>query len=389
MITTIYNVGHGETINIRIKKNNQTIIRDFGRSRFAKHTDFSCSLARLIYCSSCFRFLYDASSVNNTDAVLSHAHEDHFNGFEMLYKLKYKNIFDNAYIPYLSKDDFNSLGGILIKYSLFLFRYYGSKNIIAANAKHWLLAAPIMATISKNLWCVTAGYQVSHWGKSNKILWPLAVPEDYVSKLEKQWNKYLEDNDESVEFLNNEAEEIRKLLMPFYSTKNDGLEFNSDTTASVINRIESILDRSFNIDQKFSSPSRLNTYAYKYTIDNHSLIFEIGDTGNEQLFLSDADDKTTNLMLNYNKIKNKNYNMIKAGHHGNRGAKALVKNGITGNSVVNSCGPAKSDWKGPDIEYKKVSEKLFCTDWNNSSAKWIQATKIKYIIPNRCFIRIP
>ena len=271
MKTTIYNIGHGETINIKI--NNQIIIRDFGRSRFAKHTDFSCSLARLVYCSSCFLFLYDTSHSNNTDAVLSHAHEDHFNGFEMLYKLKHINIFDNAYIPYLSMENLDSLGGRLIKYSLFLFRYYGSKNIIATNAKNWLLAAPIMAIISKNLWCVTAGHTVSHWGKSNKILWPLATSEEYVIKLKKQWDKYLENNDVNTEFLNNEAEEIRKLLMPFYSARNDGLEFNSDATTGVINRIESILNRSFNIDQNFSSPSRLYTYAYKYTIDNHSLIF--------------------------------------------------------------------------------------------------------------------
>jgi ribonuclease BN (tRNA processing enzyme) len=88
MQTTFYNVGHGEAIFIDLG-NRRGIVRDFGRSRFAKHTDFSVSIPRILSCDCCrfypWYLLKHYPHCKQSDAILTHAHEDHFNGFRELY----------------------------------------------------------------------------------------------------------------------------------------------------------------------------------------------------------------------------------------------------------------------------------------------------------------
>ena len=391
MRTTFVNVGHGETIFIKLfEKKLYGIVRDFGRSRFAKHTDFSSSLKRIINCKNCCPlFGFYLWHPEKIDAVLSHAHEDHFNGFKMLYDIDEKEIFQNAYIPWLKMTDLNSLGGLLIKYSIFLYRYYSLNTTISHNAQNWLLATPVMAALSKKLWCVSAGHNVKQWDQKNRILWPLPVTKKYDKDLEDRWTKYLKKNNLPDNFLEEEAEKIRKYLSHFYSEspeEQEGLENNEELIENTIATIISIITEPLpeQLITTLSSPIGLNNYSYKPTIDNHSLIFEIGEKENETLFLSDADDKTVESMLQYNGIKKKNYNLIKSGHHGNRGGAALKNQRITSDAVINCCGPSHPNWKGPDQNYKNVSSTLLCTDWHDNSGKW--ANKSAFFIPEDCFI---
>ncbi|MEI6892171.1 MAG: hypothetical protein V5783_08375 [Pontiella sp.] len=336
------------------------------------------------------------------DAVLSHAHEDHFNGFKLLYDNACKNVFENGYIPWFAMSDLDALGGILIKYSLLLYRYYSDSSIIAAHAKHWLLAAPVMASVCKKLWCVCAGDQVRSWDVPNKILWPPRPSQGqpqpsqgHEDELQKKWSAYLDKNGLPDNFLSDEAEEIQAILKRFYGTSPGNPqrdELSSEKVDQAITTINTVLTRNESRAEfsalKWSSPRHLYYKKYKPSIDNHSLIFEIGEPGNDGLFLSDAHDQTIKKMLTLNTLNDKQYKFIKSGHHGNRGAKELLAHNVSGDVVVNCCGPASSNWKGPDDNYLRVSkEVVVCLDWNNNSKKW--QNKKGYFHPQECYFRIP
>ncbi len=380
MDTYFFNVGHGETILIELYRSMRTrwIIRDFGRSRFAKNTDFSLSIPKLTNHVWCRRYPIDIfrhphNYVPFVDAVLSHAHEDHFNGFHALYEQGHQNVFGNAYIPMFRMDDLNSLGGVLIKSSVLLYRYHGPDHPIGQNARNWLLATPVLAGLSKNLWCVSAGHVIDDWGYPNRVLWPPARNID-SREYHQMLNWYLDKNSISREELDEDSERIRMQLHSYYSDnveKSEGRMFNREQVAGCIATIDEVLRMGFEKNnEELSSPDGLYDFVFKPTIDNHSLVFEIGNNDEEYLYLSDADNPTVKLMLEMNKIHDKRYRIIKAGHHGNRGAGALIKHRITADEVINCCGPAKSDWKGPDSKYKSVSDNLICTDWYYNNTKW-------------------
>lgn len=379
MCTHFFNVGHGEAVLIETHSNGEPrwILRDFGRSRFAKHTDFSMSVSRLLSRDCCYPLHYikhphDPPHLEKLDAVLSHAHEDHFNGFKALYDLGCRSLFENAYIPMFRMNDLNTLGGILIKYSIFLYRYYGSSTKIGINAKNWLLAAPILAGLSKNLSCVVAGHTLTNW-ETNKILWPVAQKNLSRSLVDK-FEAYLKINELPNDYLNEESEQIRSQLVKFYQESVEqikGGEFNEEQVENCIRTVNDILIVDLgDFKRKCTNPIGLNNYAYRPTIDNHSLMFEMGEDGEQHLYLSDADDKTIQAMLQHNSIQNKKYRLIKSAHHGNRGAKALANSSISADEIVNCCGPAHPNYKGPCLSYQSISKKLICTDWNYGSKKW-------------------
>jgi len=323
------------------------------------------------------------------DAVLSHAHEDHFNGFKALYDQGRRDLFENAYIPMFCMKDLNTLGGVLIKYSIFLYRYYGPSTLIGTNAKNWLLAAPVLAGLSKKLWCVNAEHHVAGWGHPNKILWP-PLQDDISQRLSERLNQYLEKNSLPEDYLNDESQNIRKQLDEFYSMQgkeNEGRKYENDQIVQAISIIENVINIELDKNQKerLSNPIGLNNFAFKPTIDNHSLIFEIGGKKEQDLYLSDADDKTVVEMLHNNSISDKKYRIIKSGHHGNRGARALYNENITADEVINCCGPAHSKWNGPDISYQSVSGNLTCTDWKDGSNKW--QNKSQFTINQSCCVR--
>jgi len=211
MRTTFFNVGHGDAILLELPGSKEYdrhfVLRDFGRSRFAKLTENSCTPKRLIqhrcFCDPWFCF-YPFSLLRRLrlhkpdyirfDVMLSHAHDDHFNGFKLLYDDGLRRIFDNAYIPFLPMGDLNELGGLLIKYSLLMYRYFGPDTIEGENAKNWLLATPIMMALSQKMWCVGQGLNLSDWNCKTTILWPPAQSTQAKETLSKNWKDYLADN---------------------------------------------------------------------------------------------------------------------------------------------------------------------------------------------------
>ena len=393
MQTTFFNVGHGEAIFIELN-NGRGIVRDFGRSRSARHTSTCCLPATLLNCCHHTRKHYiPLIRSRRLDAVLSHAHEDHFNGFKMMHDMGWINIFENTYIPWFSMKDLNSFGGVLIKYSLLLYRCYSPSSLIATNAKHWLLAVPVMAYISRRLWSVSSGYCVQEWGV-NQFLWPPAPPQRYEEKLKQKLDAYLSQNVSnslSLEFLHWDAQQVLDVLKEFYPSSpesQNGSEISSEQASTAIQTITSVLDQEEGrkLATRLPSPKSLSTI-YKHTLDNHGLIFEIGEGCKKSLFLSDADDPTVGRMLKANKINDRHYQLIKSGHHGNRGAKKLRKHNVTSKVVVNCCGPSNNSYKGPDHEYCNVSTgDVICTDWNYNGSKW--NGKALYKIPTTCRITL-
>ena len=385
MKTKFYNVGHGEAITIEVagkQKESCLIIRDFGRSKFTKDTKYINTLDELM--KNDFNPDLWIKQYGRVDAMLSHAHEDHVNGFFQLKTTCNKNIFENGYIPWLRMNDLNDLGGLLIKCSLLVYRYHGNKSILGIHAKHWLLAVPIMAILSKKLYCVSSGYELNQYDTNCKILWPPIDEQYYETRLKKYLQKYIEMNDINNEVLNQYSEDIRRFLSKLYSKEpNESIEVASNLNFETPQQIETILERILE-DKYFAhikQPKNLYYNGYKPSIDNHSIMFEITDNNESSLFLSDADDKSIKIMLNNHKIKNKKYCFIKSSHHGNRGAKSLEKAGVTSEYIVNCCGAAHSNWNGPDIDYFNISKKIICTGWNDKkNLKWKH--KCKYHIIN-------
>ena len=391
--SAFFNVGHGEAIILRIFGNDEThwIIRDFGRSRYAKDTKSSVSISCL---SQCYARYYSRYPHLNVDAVLSHAHEDHFNGFKALYDHGYSKIFSNAYIPMFKLTDLKSLGGLLIKYSVFLYRYFGPTSLIGQNVTNWLLAAPIMASLSQRLWCVNTGHIVRNWKVENKILWPPKQDGDYddviTTKLSNRFEDYLRKNNLSEEFLNEESERIRARLSDFYQNTDNNVQehsFSTEQVATCIDVITESLGPVFHPDfrNQLSPPIHLNNFAYKPTIDNHSLIFEIGHPSRKHLYLSDANDPTIDKMLKTNRLFSVKYDLLKSAHHGTRGAKALHAHAITADEVINCCGPAHPLWHGPHTNYSCIAHRLTCTDWDARSVKW--GSQTIFSVSQSCCIR--
>lgn len=391
MQTTFYNVGHGEAIFIELD-NGRGIVRDFGRSKYGRWTKHSCTPSNLLRGGCITKPFPAARKVTQLDAVLSHAHEDHFNGFKLLYDRGKQDLFQNGYVPWFRMSDLGDLGGVLIKYSLLLYGYQRKQGVIKSNARNWVLAAPIMASICEKLWCVSAGYQVPHWKLPNRMLWPPVPSADYAERLKDKFDDFLLQNDLPTDFLDEDAEDIRGKLEVFYPDGEGdviGQIHNEETIQHAIQHISRVMNRQPGRSefQKMKTPRSVYASAYKATLDNHSLMFEIGSGRNEALFLSDANDPTVGKMLELNNLQMKRYNLIKSSHHGNRGAKKLAKKQITGNRVVNCCGPAHANWKGPCTEYLQVSSNVICTDWNDrSNAKW--TNKGQYQHGNACCITI-
>ena len=386
MDTTFFNVGHGEAIFIELKDSKYGIIRDFGRSRSAKKTSHSITPKDIIDLDYC-HFQTDYKF----DAVLSHAHDDHYNGFSLLYKNQKRDIFENAYIPWFPMKNPDDFGCLMIQYAILLAKYYDVDSETKRNAENWLKAAPVMSTLSKKLWAVRSDYEVPHWGIKNKFLWPNPeIQESQKIKTHEYWSKFkARSNNIDNNFLDEETEAIREVLYPFYQDdvmENKRTYFDQDDPVIALNRIDNILSEPINRDIKrnMRSPLSLSNFNFKPNVDDHSIMFEIGEQGEESLFLSDAHDGAIKKMLEHNNISCRRYKLIKSGHHGNRGSEVLANKRITSQCVINCCGPANSGYYGPSSNYYKVSNNLLCTDWNdNNPDMWADKEFFK-IKPQYC-----
>lgn len=353
-----FNVGHGEAI--LIKYPNLRIIRDFGRSPFAKDTAFSCHIEKLAYHWVTNRTLYANDNITDI-AILSHLHEDHFNGFIELHKNYNQKFFKKAFIPWLSFDELNAVGGFILQINLFLARFYCNTPYQNNNQyKKTLKIIPVLFDLSEELYCVRAGHTFNEIPDKNNVYWPSLNSNEVDSKDLDDFNDIINSclHERNVGAFKEDSQQLLERIK--FLIDNKSINHNPQNTIDFIDFIsEKVLDK--RPTQKESE--RLRDMSSKY-IDNNSIIFAIED---KALFLSDADDKCVSDALNG--ITACEYKYIKAGHHGNRGARALNALNFKSDEVICCCGPAHRKWWGPSVDYLTIG-KNYCTDWNDNSDRW-------------------
>ncbi len=382
----VFNVGHGETMVINLD-GPVSVIRDFGQSSYHKHTATSTSIQRIIDSRySCNRFIKSRQEI---DAVLSHPHEDHFNGFLQLHKNECRRIFNRSYIPWLDFTTLNTLSGRMLILSSYLVSYYGLSTPKGQNASHWILMAPVMSELSHMLYGVCERHTMNHWNPKGIVLWPPA-PTDHGFYSPKRINRIIEEIEGQINDSQLIEQYYRRVINPLFEILQLITPINPDEprineNIDSVSRIRSILDIADSFNDQFNNLviSYRSNFVYKQTIDDHSIVFELDDNGvKKALFLSDLHPSSINKMIRGSIPRYAHYKIIKSAHHGTRFGNAFRTQNITAEISIHCCGPAHPNWNGPDQKYFSVSKKIYCTDWNHSSKKWINQNQYKIFI--RC-----
>ncbi len=374
----VFNVGHGETMFLHLD-NHVDVIRDLGRSKYAIPTDTSISIDRVLECCH-YRFCFHPFQKEPTDTVLSHAHEDHFNGFIIIHKEGFRKIFRNSYIPWLDFNTVNSLGGQILKLSLYLYTYLNLNHPVGIKIKNWILIAPILLELSKRLYGVCSGYNITNWQPVGQILWPPPPAHNYYSnKVTNISNRISEienninDPELIADFTKHIYEPIFSNLKRIYPEKSDGYTLNENIENTGVDIITERLDQTESFRQRFGQ-ARIKTgtiLSHTWTLDDHSLVFQLAENSTPtSLFLSDLTAKRIDQMLSLNNLSNIEYNLIKSAHHGTRFSNKLMRNNITAKQILHCCGPAHPNWYGPNDQYSNISSDIICTDWKNNSTRW-------------------
>ena len=372
----IFNVGHGDAIEIQLD-NGKKIIRDLGRSRYAQETGTSTGIARLTNPLN-QQCLMPAMNRNNIEAILSHAHEDHFTGFLMMHQQERGRIFESAYIPWIDYQTIDALGGKMLLLSLYLIAYYGFGNAVGRRAKNWILMIPVMYELSRNLYGVSAGYNFAGWNPNGQVLWP-PQPGDFMetnslNMITKEIG-IIEEQDSGVGFVREFREEVFTPLFNLISGISP-LETNTSYQEGgelIFEQTERLINASLEYKGRLKQRIRLRNGAYAHTrnIDNHSIVFKIfNGEENHALFLSDLHPACINRIVNGNIPANSRFNLIKSSHHGSRIGASMYRNNIKANMVIHCCGPTNRNWWGPNHRYNRVSTDIRCTDWKNNSPRW-------------------
>lgn len=379
----VYNVGHGEAMIIKLESENH-IIRDFGRSRYALPTETSININSILNCCTEPPFLK-----RDTDAILSHAHEDHFSGFKQMHEEGCRRILRNTYIPWLDYRTVNSLGGQMLKLSIYLYTYYGLQHHYGRQANHWILMAPIMLELSEQLLGVTMGHTIN-WEPYGCILWPPKPDNDFF---ENETNKIKKLNVEIEDQLRNimNLEEFNErifipifnILSKIYLQNSDGYSLYYNNENNEVTEVTNLINLTEEYTQLFRQIN-INRNAFlihKRSIDDHSIAFELKDFENTHiaLFLSDMNKSCINRMIVLNDLRNIKYNFLKSAHHGSRFGNRLIINNLTTEKTLHCCGPAHPNWHGPNAAYIGISDEVICTDWNNL---WGQ--NLNYHLFDRC-----
>ncbi|MEN8147710.1 MAG: hypothetical protein ABFR02_08850 [Campylobacterota bacterium] len=383
MRTIFYNVGHGEAIKIKLE--HKIIIRDFGQALSTKKyignprhnlLDIDCLVSYLIKEIS-------QNKSKTYDAIVSHAHEDHYNGFEKMYKMnpKYK-FFENSYIPWLPFGlKTKGLNSYLLSLLIILSMSKHSKT--RDYARRWLFLAPKMSALSKHIIPVKQGYSEPNWRIQNRFLWPSDKVLTTSSSLLEE--SFLVNHIDSV--LTPISNQFREILSKYFDDEIQGESFSTED----IEHMEALLKDN---EARINIIRREETVLFnllKLELDNHSVVFEIGEEDEKSLFLSDAYNPTVSRIINLNKLNNYHYKFIKTGHHGTRGENALFKQNITAKCLVSCSGPANNRWSGPSLAYNKLlspsSSKHYCLDWNYI-AKWNKIGIYNFSIPKAMVFKI-
>lgn len=392
---TFHNVQHGEYISIAMKteKNEDlTVIRDFGA--------YSTFLTPFLKIEADKM----ATDENLKEAILSHAHKDHCNGFELLHKncrgsdgMMHHYPFRKAYIPYLRYDDARDLGALMLKSGLYLLCLLPKTSERKGRITNWIRMTPIMYDLSQQLVSVYQGVELPDWMPKGKVLWPPQISSDYyanqVAELEEmtiRLHDVLLQANINLDTPDNTYEELRKLLASLGSQNKNAPQL------SALAQIEAILNPYLKAcnSAKVSAEERKVANKiydnYKPTIDNHSIVFSLcaEKEGEGALFLSDLDGDTMDDMCKSITL-NKHYQLIKSAHHGTRLGTCL-ETSVKADTVVHCCGHGNSRYHGPDPAYQNVAvTDILCSDWvYNNKPKWQLKPSYKLFNSNKHTISI-
>lgn len=352
-----FNVGHGEAIAIELSERKRVILRDCGSS--SSKTPHSVSINKLATRCLWRHFPCDEFTY---DAVLSHYHDDHYSGFEVLFNNKCDNLFDRAVIPYYDLNCSSVEPHFFVQIVLILMGYYKGKSRSSALKKYvGVLRVPlIMATLAQKITVGQQGLKIPQWGY-NEFLWPPASSKaNRMKSILSEYQK-VDFPEKYLEKIQSQAAQVTELIAPV-------LEHGYvDGARTRLKQLDEILDEIVSLPKNINL-SKLQSVTSKY-LDDSGLIFEIGSDEKNALMLSDANDSEIQNMLKKNNKSNCTYTIIKASHHGNRGSIPLVANHIFAESVVCCTGkPGRGRLKQPEINYANVGKHVYCTGWDSS--KW-------------------
>ena len=381
---TFYNVGHGDAIFIEPDKK-QLLIRDLGcYSRISQNKGL---LAAIDDVEDCIKKEF------SIDVLVSHAHKDHYNGFQELYKRMFKKNrakpFRKAYIPYLSPYILESLDWAVLVASVGFYLYLPRKSTYHQKGRNWLMLAPLMANLAQYVVGLVAGSGINLNGTQANVLWPPAnaygtlSSKELINQIKYIYAQSDLDDDGFFDFCESIYKDLEDCFTDHGKKKDD-----VDYVNKILKKLE---DKRIKVFGKknglpyahlFSNPFLKNSY--NKCIDNHSIVFEIPE---EAVFLSDIKEDAMDEMFmqlrGNNIVLSKHYSLLKSSHHGTRICDDLKK--IEFEKIVHCCGKGHVTYNGPIIDYNQMfssfshntNSVVFCMDWNarGSSKKWKSAVK--------------
>lgn len=360
------NMGHGEAIAFEI--NGQWYLRDFGEYTKRENIHTACHVETILSggCSRCiFTQFKNATGENRWNAILSHAHRDHFSGFKSLYNQNQKNgitkkVFKKAYLPnlYQNKASLHELADEIK--SCVIIRTFSKNSLERENAGNFLIYHSVMAALADEI--VFADSNTSIGGASPNFFAPLAK-QDYIEHNKNDNDlkialEYFFTKNKISDTLKSQIDEVTNnilgIIQKYYADKSIPPEKAADDYKQILNALDSIT-RGKNISL-FTLPFWSNQ-----DIDDNSLIFSIGES-EKWLFLGDTSDSALEKILTVNKFKSQYYG-IKAGHHGTRGGDTLRKFHINCEKSIICTGKGHYALTSPQASYKEISKQCIAFDY--------------------------
>jgi hypothetical protein len=364
---TAWNVGHGEALRIDFESG-PSVVRDFGRHRLAKPTTTSVKVDDVIATPL-------VMPNRRAIAILSHAHEDHFNGFREMYRRGQRRVFSECYIPWLDFDTADALGWQVEMLGLYLFAYYGEESPAALTTRNWSQAAPLMAALGANLSGVVAECPLQWAEAEAKVLWPPPPTQTAwwgghkrligrtLTSIRSQLRKT--DQGEVVEVVENSAEVISAILRKYYNPEHIAVRFEEGSVKRDLGTIESQLrlvgelevGHNLTLDRSFSAGAA-NRRSF---MDDHSMVFEIG---RRALLLSDLHGASMDMMARLYMPRTRRYAFMKSAHHGTRLGHLEFRKAVSGvRDILHCCGPASRAFHAPINDYSCFAPKrIISTD---------------------------
>ncbi len=367
MITVdVRNVGHGDAIRVDFGKKH-SVLRDFGRSHSAVDTATSTDITTLIKQNFfCRRW--------PTDALLSHPHEDHYNGFRELSNQGKTKIFSTSYMPWLDFRDVKALGWQMSILGAYLYAYYAKSTRQHSTVNNWIRSAPIMATLGNSFHGVAARH-VLPWPGKSIVLWP--PPPASVSKsvsasqstrmhISRIEALLAEENRKDITGgIRDIGRNIAKILSKYYPAEPTKIITETPDRQDDVAAIDGLLEQLSDIKTTKShqlNQTHLSAWQHFYTnVDDHSIVFEVADIA---LFLSDINQARINEMARKYMKDNREYALLKSSHHGTRiGQRDFKTKFKTLKTVLHNCGRAHPRYTGPIRAYCDLNPmEIYCTD---------------------------